>query len=107
MDQIEQLGDRLQAVLGIERYVPDQELVVDDRIGIDDADGVAVGGRVLAGSGADILHATWTIFDHDGMAEPLAQLLAERAHKDVADATGTRRGERANGPRRPILRACR
>src|SRR5262249_9527978 len=83
----------------------DEKLVVDQRIGIDDADGIAVRRGILAGSRADILHAAGAIFDHDRMAEPLAQLFAERTHEDVADAAGARGGERPDRPRRPLLRA--
>jgi hypothetical protein len=104
VNEIEQIGDRLQTVDRIERQALEQELVVDHRVGIDDADGVAVGRGILAGPGADHLRAAGTVLDHDRLAQPLTQLLAERAHEDVADAAGAGGGQRADRARRPILR---
>ena len=97
------VGDRLQALLRIERHVLDQELVVDDRIGIDDADRIAVGRRILAGPRADILHAARPVLDHDRLAERGPEFFAERAHEDVADAAGAGGGEHADRPRRPVI----
>ena len=94
----------------LERQVLEQELVVDHRIGIDDADGVAVGRRILAGARGDIAGAAGLVLDHQRLAEALAQRVVEHAHEDVADAAGARGGEDVDRPvgidRRPGRRAA-
>ena len=107
VDQVEGVGDRLQARFGIERHFLEQELVVEHRVGVGDADGVAVRRRVRAGAGAGVHRAAGAVLDDQRLAPLLAQLLAERAHEDVAQAPGAGGGDGLHRPRRPVLRGGR
>ena len=104
LDKMEQVRDRLHALLGIERHVLEQPLVIDQRIGIDDADRVAVRRRLAARARADVLHAARPVLDHDRLAQALAQLFPERAHEDVADPARAGGREHADRPAGIVLR---
>ena len=67
---MKQVDDRRQLVR-IERHILEEELVVDHRIRIDDADRVAVRLRILAGARADIACAAGTVLDDQRLAELL------------------------------------
>ena len=88
----------------IERQGLEQELIVDERLARNDADGVAVGRGLRAGAGADVERPARPVLDHDRLAEALVQLLGERAHEDVAGAAGARRGDDADRARGIVLR---
>ena len=81
----------------IERQTLEEVLVVDHRIGIDDADRVTVRLRILAGVRADVAGAAGAVLDDQRLAEALVQFLAKNAHEDVADAAGARGGEHMDG----------
>ncbi len=102
LDQVKQVDDR-RDLLGIERKSLEEVLVVDHRIGIDDADRVAVRLRILAGARADIAGAAGTILDDQRLAEALVHFLAEHAHEDVADAAGARGGEHVDRAGRVVV----
>src|SRR5262249_42065590 len=81
--------------------------VVDDRVGIEDADRVAVAGRVRAGARADVLRAARAVVDDQRLAPILADLLAHRAREDVAQAAGAGVGDDADRARRIVLNSLR
>ncbi len=103
VDQVEGVGDRNEAGLRIERQPLEQELVVEHRIGIGDADGVAVGRRVRAGAGAGVHRSARPVLDDQRLAPFDAQLLAERAHEDVGEAAGAGGGDRLDRAARPVV----
>ena len=47
------------------------------------------------------------VLDDERLAQPLVQLVGQRAHEDVAGAAGARGGDHADGPRRIVLRERR
>ena len=89
-------------MIGVEvlfRIVRDRlegELVQRQHLVRQDADGVAVVGRLGAGAAGDVHAAAGAVLDHDRLAEPLLQLVAERAHEDVAGAAGAVGGDDAD-----------
>ena len=99
---MEQVDDRGKLVR-IERQILEEVLVVDHRIGIDDADRVAVRRRILAGARGDVAGAARTILDDQRLTETLVQFLAEHAHEDVADAAGARGGEHVDRLARVVV----
>jgi hypothetical protein len=103
---VEQVDDRSE-LLRIERDALKHELVVDHRIGIDDADGVAVRRRVLAGARGDVAGAAGLVLDDQRLAEAFAQRVVEHAHEDVAEAAGARRGEHADRTVGIVVGGCR
>jgi hypothetical protein len=102
LDQVEEIDDRDELV-GIEGQILEEVLVVDHRIGIDDADRVAVRRRVLAGARGDIAGTAGAVVDDQRLAEALVQFLAEHAHEDIADAAGARGGEHVDRLARVIV----
>src|SRR5207248_1748581 len=101
------IRDGRQASFRIEGHALEQELIVGDRLSVEDTDGVAVGRRLTASAGAKILHAAWPVLHHDRLAPALVQLLAECAHEDVADAARAGGGQRPDRTRRIVLRERR
>jgi hypothetical protein len=97
---MEQIDDRRQPMFRIEAQFLEQELVVDQRIGIDDADGVAVRRRFRAGARGDVAGAAGAVLDDQRLAEARPHFLAQDAHEDIADAAG---GENADRPGRPFI----
>src|SRR5262245_56808019 len=85
--------DDWRELLRIERQVLEEILIVDQRIRIDDADGVAVRRCLGAGARGDVALPAGAVVDDDRLAEALVHLLAEHAHEDVADAAGARGGD--------------
>jgi hypothetical protein len=65
---------------------------------------VAVRRRARHRSHADGGAATWTVFNHDGLAELLRQLIEHDAADDVVGVAGGERNDRGDGPARPRLR---
>src|SRR6185437_10043693 len=74
----------------------EQELVIDHRVCIDDADGVAVGRRILALARGDIAGAAGLVLDDQRLAETALQRVVQDAHEDIADAAGARGREDAD-----------
>ena len=103
LHQIEKIHHRLQRPL-VERQVLEQVRVVDDGVGQKDADRVAVGSGIRAGAGANVVCAAGTVLHHDGLAPALVQLVADRAHEDVAQAAGAEIGDRTDHAGRIFLR---
>src|SRR5947208_1335890 len=102
-----EIRDRLQPLFGTERHALEQNLVVGNRLRVEDADRIAVGRRFSAGARADILHAAGTILDHDRLVPALDQFVSERAHGNIADPAGTGGGQRPDRTRGVILRERR
>ena len=90
---------------GSNGQILEEELVVDHRIGIDDADRVAVGHRILARARGDIAGTAGAVVDDQRLTEALVQFFAKHAHEDVADAAGARGGEHVDRLARVIVGA--
>src|SRR5262245_42721011 len=99
----EQVADRREVIVGIERKALEQELVVDDRFARQDADGVAVRRSLRAGARPDIERAAGPVLDHDRLTQRLLQFVRERAGEDVSPAAGAERNDDPDGSRRIVL----
>lgn len=102
--QEEQIGDRRDALLGVEARSLVEILIIGDHLVRHDADGGAVRRRFGASAAADIHAAAGAVLDDDRLAPALAQLLAHRAHEGVADPAGCRRGDHPDRLCRIVLR---
>ena len=100
----ERIGDRREILRRVVGDLLEEELVIGERLGRQDADRIAVVRRIGAGAAADIHGAAGTVLHHDRLAPALADLIAEHAHEHVAGAAGAGRGQRPDRPRRVILR---
>ena len=69
-----------------------------------DPDGVAVRRGARNRAVADVAGGTGPVFDHDGLAELLGQLVLDRANDVVGGATGGVRDHQCDRSRRPRLR---
>ena len=100
----EQVDDRLEILLRIERQALEGELVVDHRLARQHAERIAVGRGLGAGARADVEPAAGPVLDHEGLAETLLQFLGHQPREHVAAAAGTERDDDLHRPRRPVLR---
>src|SRR5439155_7537192 len=76
------------ALLGIEAGALVEILVIGHDLVRNDANSGAIGRRFGASATADVHAAAGAVLDHDRLTPALGQLLADRAHENVADATG-------------------
>ena len=74
------------------------------RAGIADQERVAVGGRLGDARAADHAGGGGDVLDHDRLPEQLAHALRLDARADIDAATGGKRNDERDRPRRPILR---
>ena len=66
---------------------------------------IAVSGRTRGRLGADIVAGANPVFNHERLAEPLQQPLADQARREVDRPAGRDGDDDAHGPRRKSLRA--
>src|ERR1044072_3011717 len=97
-------ADRVEILVGIERHLAIEDLVVGQHTGRGDQEGVAVGWRCGHGGTADIAAGAALVLDHAGCLELDRELLAQQPRQHVGRAACRKRHDEADGLAGPVLR---